>query len=115
VSVDLSGPAGAAYLREHYVERRESTYAIAAELGTYANLVRRALLEHGIELRTRGQAQAAALESGRAENPTDGRERTGAERQKIGEGRRRGKKKGGAGGEVGGDGGGTGGDPARVR
>jgi hypothetical protein len=75
---------GKAYLGAEYVANRRSTYDIAAELGLYANLIRRALIKHGYELRDRSAAQKAALDSGRLSHPTAGRERTDEERTSIG-------------------------------
>ena len=66
-----------------YEKEGKSTYEIAEELGTYPNKVRRILKKHGIELKTRSQAQKNALQGGRAKHPTDGKHRTKQERIKI--------------------------------
>jgi very-short-patch-repair endonuclease len=50
-----------------------SSYALAKELGTYSNKVRRALKYLGVTLRGYSEAQKQALESGRAVNPTEGK------------------------------------------
>jgi hypothetical protein len=79
----LFGAAGREYLLAEYVTAERSTYAIADEKGTYANLVRRALLRHGIPLRDKSAAQRAAVKSGRHASPTAGRERTDEEKANI--------------------------------
>ena len=80
---------GKAYLQGEYVEKNRSTYDIAAERGTYANKVRRALLAHGFRPRDKSRAQAAALASGRHAHPTKGRTRTDEERDNIRDGLKR--------------------------
>lgn len=74
---------GKAYLQSEYVDKARSTYDIAAERGTYANKVRRALVAHGYRLRDKSKAQAAALASGRHAHPTKGRTRSDEERDNI--------------------------------
>ncbi len=74
---------GRAYLLEEYIVKVRSTYAIAAERGTYPNMVRRALQSHGFRLRDKSAAQAAALASGRHAHPTKGRSRSAEEREAI--------------------------------
>jgi hypothetical protein len=82
----LFSERGKNYLLSEYVEKERSTYDIAAENLTYANLVRRALVHHGLYRRDKSQAQKAALKAGRHDHPTQGRSRTPEERQRIGEG-----------------------------
>ena len=60
--------------------------AIAEDLKTYKNAIRRVLIGNGVEIRTRSQAQKLALESGRAEHPTEGRKRTKEEKIRISDG-----------------------------
>jgi len=86
---------GKSYLLSEYVEKERSTYDIAAENLTYANLVRRALIHHGIEARDKSAAQKAALEAGRHTHPTEGRVRSPEERQRIGEGVSRARRENG--------------------
>jgi len=66
-----------------YNEEDNSTYEIAKLLSTYPNKVRRTLIKHGYDLKNRSQAQKVALDKGRSEHPTAGKERTHAERLKI--------------------------------
>lgn len=66
-------------------EKGLSTYELAEQLGTYPNKVRRALKKLGIDLRSKSDAQKAALASGRAEHPTEGKERTEEVKTKISE------------------------------
>jgi hypothetical protein len=77
---------GKSYLLCEYVEKERSTYDIAAENQTYANLVRRALVHHGLYRRDKSQAQKAALKAGRHTHPTEGRPHSSEVRQRIGEG-----------------------------
>lgn len=79
----LFGESGRQWLLAEYVAAERSTYALADEKGTYANLVRRALLHHGIPLRSKSDAQRAAVKGGRHVSPTAGRERTDEERASI--------------------------------
>jgi len=77
--------SGKAYLTREYVEHERSTYCIAAENETYATLVRRALVFHGLQRRDKSKAQKAALKSGRHDHPTAGRVRTEEEKKRIGD------------------------------
>lgn len=79
----LFSEPGRQYLLAEYVTAERSTYSIADEKQTYANLVRRALLHHGIPLRSKADAQRAALKSGRHASPTAGRARTDEEKDHI--------------------------------
>ena len=85
----LFNKQGMAYLLEEYLNKQRSTYEIAKDQNTYPNLVRRALLSHGIKLRDKGTAQSIALESGRHAHPTKGRERTENEKRAISESKKR--------------------------
>lgn len=78
--------AGKVYLMREYVKQERSTYAIAKERCTYANMVRRALVHHHIALRNRSEAQEKALKHGRATHPTKGSRRPQETRDRIGEG-----------------------------
>lgn len=82
----LFSAAGKAYLLREYAAAERSTYDIAKERGTYANLVRRALLHHGILPRSHADAQRAALKSGRLRHPTEGKPRCEETRRRIGDG-----------------------------
>lgn len=63
-----------------------STPEIAAELGSYKNAIRRVLVANNEPIRSRSEAQRLALESGRAEHPTEGKERSEEEKVRISEG-----------------------------
>lgn len=82
----LLSPRGKAWLEEHYLRQGESTHAIAAALKTYPGAIRNALLKHGIPMRTKADAQAMAIETGRTTHPTRGRKRTAQEKRAIGAG-----------------------------
>lgn len=73
------------FLKREYVEKGRSTYDIAKELGTYPNAVRRALIEHGIKLRSKRDAQLFALSAGRGKHPTLDKLRSDEERERISE------------------------------
>ncbi|MEN8846143.1 MAG: DUF559 domain-containing protein [Candidatus Arcticimaribacter sp.] len=64
-----------------------STYSIAKELETYPKKIERILKKNGIKLRSKSEAQALAIESGRAKHPTKGKQRSDEEKRKISEGR----------------------------
>lgn len=64
----------------------KSTHEIAETLGTYTNKVRRILTKNGVKIRGRSDAQALALQTGRAKHPTKGEKRSEAVREKISEG-----------------------------
>lgn len=64
-------------------EDGQSTCAIAKELNTYPNKIRRILIKHGKEMRDRSEAQKNALKTGVAEHPTQGRKRSYKEKLKI--------------------------------
>lgn len=85
----LFTPEGGRLLRAEYAGGRRSMADIARGLGVYPNLVRRALLHHGIVPRTHSEAQAEALRSGRHPHPTRGRKHTAEARRKISRGLRR--------------------------
>jgi hypothetical protein len=82
----LFSERGREYLLDEYVRQEKSTYAIAHQRDVYPNLVRRALIHHGIEARDKSAAQRAALKAGRHTHPTEGRRHSPEVRQRIGEG-----------------------------
>jgi very-short-patch-repair endonuclease len=73
------------WLCEQYHTNQRSLQNIADELGTNRQRVRRALIKHGIAIRGKSAAQKAALKSGRAEHPTEGKERSEDVRIRIAE------------------------------
>jgi very-short-patch-repair endonuclease len=66
-----------------YDDQDMSTYQIAKELETYPNKIRRILIKHGRELKSKSAAQKVALKTGRSKHPTEGRERSHGERLNI--------------------------------
>ena len=60
-----------------------STYQIAKELDTYPNKIRRILKKQGKQLKSKSEAQKAALKAGRSKHPTEGRTRTYEEKLSI--------------------------------
>jgi very-short-patch-repair endonuclease len=69
-----------------YTEHNKSTYEIAEELNTYPNKIRRILIQNGVVLKTKSEAQKNAIENGTAQHPTDGKNRTKEEKLKISSG-----------------------------
>ncbi len=61
----------------------KSTYEIAKEYNTYANKIRRILIKHGVEIKSKSDAQKNALKKGIAKIPTEGTKRSKEERLKI--------------------------------
>ncbi len=59
---------------------------IAEEFHTYPNMIRRCILRWGYKLRTKGEAQSAALSSGRHKHPTKGKTLSKETKVKISEG-----------------------------
>ena len=66
-----------------YDDQDLSTYQIAKELETYPNKIRRILIKHGKELKSKSEAQKVALKTGRSKHPTEGRERSHVEKLNI--------------------------------
>ena len=60
-----------------------SPYQIAEHFGTYTNKIRRMLIKAKEPLRDKSEAQKQAIESGRANHPTEGRQRTEKEKMAI--------------------------------
>ena len=61
----------------------KSTYEIAKDFNTYPNKIRRTLIKHGVEIKSKSDAQKNALKKGLAKIPTEGTKRTKEERLKI--------------------------------
>lgn len=68
---------------ELYNDKDMSTYEIAEKLNTYPNKIRRTLLKYGYDLKSKSEAQKNALDKGRVNHPTEGRERSVEERVNI--------------------------------
>ncbi len=66
-----------------YVNKEQSTYAVAEALGTYASKIIRCLNYLGIDRRNYKEAQKTALSTGRAEHPTKGKKTTDEAKRKI--------------------------------
>jgi hypothetical protein len=58
-----------AYLHQEYVVEQKSTYTIAKQVNSYAQMIRRELIHYGIPLRDHSSAQVAALKTGSSINP----------------------------------------------
>lgn len=80
----LETAEGKLWLLEEYIHKERSPYQIAAELDTYPNRIRRALLKHKIPVRDHREAQKLALATGRNKHPTKGIEREEEVRGRIG-------------------------------
>jgi very-short-patch-repair endonuclease len=68
-----------------YTKNLRSIGDIATELGVPKSTLRRQLIKDGIELRTKSQAQKAALKTGRSEHPTEGKPMSEDTKVKISE------------------------------
>ena len=66
-----------------YTKEQKSTYEIADHFKTYPNKIRRILIKHGVELKSKSDAQKNALKKGVSKIPTAGLKRTKEERLKI--------------------------------
>jgi very-short-patch-repair endonuclease len=66
-----------------YTKEQKSTYEIADHFKTYPNKIRRILIKHGVELKSKSDAQKNALKKGVSKIPTAGLRRTKEERLKI--------------------------------
>jgi len=67
-----------------YVSKGLSFAAIAEQLNTYANKIRRDAVKYSIPIRNKSQAQSNALEKGHHKHPTKGQKRTEEVKNKIG-------------------------------
>ena len=68
---------------ELYESGEYSTYQIAEKYKTYPNKIRRILVKHGVQMKSKSQAQKSALANGRAKHPTKGTVRSKEDRLKI--------------------------------
>ena len=68
---------------ELYQSGDYSTYQIAERYETYPNKIRRILVKHGVQMKSKSQAQKSALANGRAKHPTKGSVRSKEDRLKI--------------------------------
>lgn len=68
-----------------YTKDKLSTYAIAQQYSTYPNKITRLLKSCGVTLRTKSEAQKIAIDSGRHEHPTKGKQHSQEVRTKISE------------------------------
>ena len=69
-----------------YTDNNKSTYDLAKMFSTYPNKIRRILVKHGVQMKTKSEAQKNALSSGKSKLPTEGKRRTKEERLKISSG-----------------------------
>ena len=66
-----------------YTDNNKSTYDLANMYNTYPNKIRRILVKHGVQLKTKSEAQKNALSNGKSQIQTQGKSRTKEERLKI--------------------------------
>jgi very-short-patch-repair endonuclease len=71
------------FYQEEYVEKERSVYDIADTEGVYPNKITRELHSFGFRLRSKSEAQRAAIKHGRHKHPTKGRARPAEVREKI--------------------------------
>ena len=70
-------------IKKLYTKEKLSFAGIAKQLGTYSNKVRRDANKFNIKIRDRSQAQKNALQTGAVKHPTQGKNRSEEEKQKI--------------------------------
>ena len=73
-------------LIQKYELDKKSFKEIAEEHDTYANKIRRDAIKLNIKIRDKSEAQKNALDSGKIQHPTKGKERTEKTKNKIGHG-----------------------------
>lgn len=73
------------YVINRYSEN-QSTYSIAKELNTYPKKIERILKKNNVQIRSKSESQKIALQSGRCQHPTKGKQRTEQEKLNISEG-----------------------------
>lgn len=66
-----------------YYDEGKSLREIATVYNTYPNKIRKLLISNGYDTRNKSEAQKNALQSGKVEHPTAGKERTEEEKEKI--------------------------------
>lgn len=71
-------------IMKEYSDNNKSFREIAEIYNTYANKVRRDALKFKIKIRDKSEAQKTALSTGRADHPTEGKNRPEETRNKIG-------------------------------
>jgi very-short-patch-repair endonuclease len=74
------------FLQNLYIKQNKSFADIAAVCGTYANKIRRDAIALQIPIRDKSAAQKNALNTGKHQHPTKGKERSQVEKNKIGMG-----------------------------
>ncbi len=74
-----------AALEKLYNAQNKSWEQIAADMGTYANKIRRLAVKLGIKSKTQSEAQSNSLKTGRRIHPTAGKERSEDTKLKISE------------------------------
>lgn len=72
-------------LTKEYEIKNKSFRDIAMKYNTYANKVRRDAIKYGIDIKDKSSAQKNALQSGKAKHPTEGKPRSNATKDKIGQ------------------------------
>ena len=73
------------YIIDEYFNNNKSITSLAKELDTYPNMIRRTIIKSGLSLRTKSESQKIALQEGRANHPTEGKERNDETKLKISE------------------------------
>lgn len=73
-------------LKKLYETDKKSFIDIAKMYKTYPNKIRRDAIKLGIKIRDKSEAQKNALNTGKIEHPTKGKQRSDITKQKIGEG-----------------------------
>jgi hypothetical protein len=80
----LSDAEKADILNVLYIDQKKSFAEIAQQLDTYPNKIRRDAIKYKITIRNKSEAQKIALDSGKTEHPTKGKQRSDSVKSKIG-------------------------------
>jgi very-short-patch-repair endonuclease len=72
------------FLQEQYEDNKKSFQEIASMCETYANKLRRDAIKYKIKIRDKSEAQKNALNLGKTQHPTKGKERPESIKEKIG-------------------------------
>jgi very-short-patch-repair endonuclease len=72
------------FIMNEYEQKKRSFKDIADGAGTYANKIRRDAIKYNIKIRDKSEAQKNALNSGKTDHPTKGKQRSSETKKKIG-------------------------------
>lgn len=71
-------------LKTLYIDQKKSFAEIAEKLDTYPNKIRRDAIKYKINIRNKSEAQKIAIDTGKTDHPTKGKQRPDSVKSKIG-------------------------------